>query len=579
MGLTAGCAQCHSHKYDPISHKEFYQLYGFFNQTEDADRGDDAPVLKLASLDSSTLIFRELGEGKRRRTRIHERGNFLNPGADVEAAVPAAFHAFPSDAPRNRLGLARWLTDKENPLTARVMVNRLWARLFGTGIVETEEDFGAQGSAPSHPELLDWLATEFMRTDWNLKATLKTMVMSATYRQSSAASAALLERDPRNRLLARGARFRLDAEVVRDQALAASGLLSKKMYGPPVMPWQPDGIWTVVYNAERWMTSDGEDRYRRGLYTFLRRTSPYPSMITYDAPSGEVCTVRRIRTNTPLQALASLNDPVSMEAAQRLALRSFDAGKPDEARAAHMFRSVLVRPPTKEETRRILALHKEAAAELRRSGAGQEKLLRYDQVIYPRDREIELVPDARSGGVEWRYTFDDPGADWQNREFNASAWKMGKGQFGHRPPPTGGAAPPADSRISTPWDSERLWLRLEFDVPAGKLEAPKFVMWVTAEFEAYVNGIPAASTNVDRNGYYDYPLSKEAALALQPGRNVIAVALTQLREKQFGQLFDTSLRATKAVTAGEASAERARRAAWVVVANTLLNLDETLTRR
>lgn len=411
MGLTLGCAQCHTHKYDPISHKEFYQFYAFFNQTEDSDKPDDRPALKLAN--ASTLILKELPENQRRKTHILERGNFLTPGEEVEASVPAAFAAFPKGAPRNRLGLAEWLVSKENPLTARVTVNRFWARLFGKGIVESEEDFGTQGTAPANQELLDWLATEYMRLNWDGKAILKTIVMSATYRQSSNATPELLEKDPTNRLLARGARFRLDAEVVRDQALAVSGLLSKKMYGPPVMPWQPDGVWQVVYNGERWITSEGEDRYRRGLYTFMRRTSPYPSSMSYDAPTGEICTMRRIRTNTPLQALTSLNDPVFMEAAQQLALRTLrETGKSESARAARMFQLVLARPPEKEELRRIVSLHREVKKDLARKKASAEKLLHYDRTLYKADLEETVIADARKEGGGWRYATEDPGDGW-----------------------------------------------------------------------------------------------------------------------------------------------------------------------
>ena len=207
------------------------------------------------------------------------------------------------DLPVNRLGLARWLVDDNNPLVARVAVNRFWEQLFGRGLVETSEDFGAQGALPTHPELLDWLATEFVAGKWSQKAILRTIVRSATYRQSSAVSAALEERDPYNRLLARGPRVRMEAEMVRDTALAASGLLSPKMYGPSVYPLQPPGIWNMPYNSDKWTTSEGEDRYRRSLYTFWRRTSPYPSFMTFDATSREFCQVRRVRTNTPLQAL------------------------------------------------------------------------------------------------------------------------------------------------------------------------------------------------------------------------------------------------------------------------------------
>ena len=264
-------------------------------------------------------IMVENPEGFRRETYLFVRGNWLVHGKEVEPGVPASLHDFSSEAPRNRLGFAQWLVSKENPLTARVIVNRFWEQLFGIGIVETVEDFGSQGAPPSHPQLLDWLAVQFMHEyDWSMKQLLKAMVMSATYRQSSEASAELLTIDPANRLLARGPRVRLTAEQVRDQALAVGNLLSDKMYGPSVMPPQPPGVWQVVYNGGKWTTSEGEDRYRRAVYTYWRRTSPYPSMISFDAPSREFCASRRIRTNTPLQALVTLNDPVYIEAAQGL---------------------------------------------------------------------------------------------------------------------------------------------------------------------------------------------------------------------------------------------------------------------
>lgn len=230
-------------------------------------------------------------------------------------------------------------------------VNRLWEQLFGRGLVVTTEDFGLQGELPSHPQLLDWLAVEFMESGWDIKHIVKTMVLSATYRQSSDASPDLLARDPDNVLLARGPRFRLSAEAVRDQALFAGGLLSLKMYGPSVYPPRPTlGLRAAFGGSTDWKTSEGENRYRRGLYTFWRRSLPYPSMDAFDAPSREVCTLRRIRTNTPLQALVTLNDPVYVEAAQGLARRVLsEGGNDDEERATYAFRTCVSRPPTSSE--------------------------------------------------------------------------------------------------------------------------------------------------------------------------------------------------------------------------------------
>ncbi|MCC6585763.1 MAG: PSD1 domain-containing protein [Bryobacterales bacterium] len=573
MGLTWGCAQCHSHKYDPIAHNEFYQLYAFYNQTEDADKPEDTPVLKLDGK-LSTLIFKELPPDKRRKTHIQNRGNFLDPGAVVEPKTPAAFGPLPETAPSNRLGLAQWLVSTDNPLTARVTANRFWARLFGRGIVETEEDFGTQGSGASHPELLDWLATEFMRTHWDMKALLKTIVMSATYRQSSEVSPALMEKDPYNRLLARGARFRLEAEIVRDQALAVSGLLSAKQFGPPVMPWQPEGIWQVVYNSDQWITSSGEDRYRRGIYTFLRRTSPYPSMITYDAPTGELCTIRRVRTNTPLQALATLNDPVSMEAAQHLALRALqESEKAPQARASKLFELALSRPARTEEVKRVLSLHAETKAELKKKPKEVQKLLRYTETLYTADREVVLIRDARDNPPEWRYTTTDPGANWTAPRFDDSSWKSGKGQFGYFEKKSDGL------RLGTNWETDDLWLRLEFNVPAGELEKPKFVVRCQGSFETFLNGVQATNIGLERNGYYDYAIDPAAFKTLKPGKNVIAARVRRTREKSAGQIMDLGMAAARAMDLGKHQKDDLDRAAWVVVANAVMNLDEMLTRR
>ncbi|HEV2970060.1 MAG TPA: PSD1 and planctomycete cytochrome C domain-containing protein [Pirellulales bacterium] len=305
----------------------------------------------------TTLVMQELP--KPREQHLFVGGSFLNPGEVVSPNVPAVLNPFPADQPRNRLGLAKWLVDPANPLTARVAINRIWAQYFGSGIVLTIEDFGTKGERPMHPELLDWLATDFIRRDWDLKAMHRLIVTSATYRQSSRATPELLERDPQNRLLARGPRVRLEAELVRDQALAASGLLSPKIGGPSVMPPQPDGIWSSPYSGDRWATAAGEDRCRRGLYTFWKRTAPYPSFTSFDAPSREFCVVRRPRTNTPLQALAILNDPVYIEAAQALARRMVK--EPDRAdataRLVRGFRLCLARTPEPAESDRLLSLY------------------------------------------------------------------------------------------------------------------------------------------------------------------------------------------------------------------------------
>ncbi|TVZ16956.1 PSD1 and planctomycete cytochrome C domain-containing protein [Maribacter sp. MAR_2009_72] len=273
--------------------------------------------LNVLNLKTPTLpIMIENKEQMARTTQVFDRGNWLMLTDTVEPGTPKILNPFDDAWPRNRLGLSKWLVSTENPLTARTTVNRVWHQLFGRGIVSSLEDMGTQSDPPSHPALLDWLALRFMHEhDWGMKAMIKEMVLSGTYRQSSVATPALYQKDPHNTLYARGPRVRLTAEQIRDQALAVSGLLSDKMYGPGVMPPQPDGVWQSVYSNESWVESKGEDKYRRAVYTYLKRTSPYPSFITFDAGSREVCTIRRTVTNTPLQALVTLNDPVFVEAA------------------------------------------------------------------------------------------------------------------------------------------------------------------------------------------------------------------------------------------------------------------------
>ena len=303
-------------------------------------------------------VMRDLAAKERRKTQLQHRGNFMDLGQDVTEGVPAVFHSLPSDLPPNRMALARWLIDRENPLTARVMVNRLWEQLFGIGIVATSEEFGSQGELPSHPELLDWLAVEFMDSGWNIQHMLKLLVMSAAYRQASTVTSESFQRDPENRLLARGPRFRMSAEMIRDQALAVSGLLSPKQFGPPVNPPQPKlGLSAAFGSAVDWQTSAGEDKFRRALYTTWRRSNPYPSMSTFDAPNREVCTLRRSRTNTPLQALVTLNDPVYIEAAQALARKTLSQGGATiDDQVRWVWETCLSRPPTDAEQHSVIML-------------------------------------------------------------------------------------------------------------------------------------------------------------------------------------------------------------------------------
>ncbi|MEO6547672.1 MAG: DUF1553 domain-containing protein [Ferruginibacter sp.] len=270
----------------------------------------------------TTPVMMDNPSDMHRASYVFERGNWLVKGEKVSADVPHSLNAFPTNMPRNRLGLASWLTSKQNPLTARTMVNRVWEQLFGTGLVETLEDMGTQGSTPTHAALLDYLSFQLMNTDgWSIKKLVRKIVMSNTYQQDSRISPQLLQKDPYNKFYARGARVRLSSEQIRDQALCISGVLSNKMYGPGVFPFQPDGIWLSPWSGASWTMSDGEDKYRRAVYTYWKRSAAYPSMITFDGVSREVCTVRRIRTNTPLQALTTLNDSAYIDLARHFALR------------------------------------------------------------------------------------------------------------------------------------------------------------------------------------------------------------------------------------------------------------------
>ncbi len=294
-----------------------------------------------------------------RETHMLERGNFLKPGKVVEPGVPAFLHPLPSDAPPTRLTFARWIADRDSPTTARSLVNRVWQAYFGTGIVATSEDLGSQCEAPSHPELLDWLAVEFMDHGWSLKELHRLIVTSSTYRQSSYVTPELHNRDPYNRLLARGPRFRVDAELVRDIALAASGLLDPEVGGASVFPPAPDFLFQppASYGPKVWNEAKGADRYRRAIYTFRYRSVPYPMLQAFDAPNGDASCVRRTRSNTPLQALTTLNEPVSLECARALALRTLrEAGDLDVMRLTYAFRRCLSRTPTEAESRLLLGL-------------------------------------------------------------------------------------------------------------------------------------------------------------------------------------------------------------------------------
>ena len=347
------------------------------------------------------MVMKE--QDKPRETFLLVRGQYDNRGEVVTAGLPAALPPLPSGETMNRLGLARWLVSREHPLTARVWVNRQWERLFGTGLVKSSENFGMQSEFPSHPELLDWLAVEFRDGGWDMKATLKKIVISATYRQASQVTPALLERDPENRLLARGPRFRLPAELIRDQALVLGGLLTAKIGGPSVRPYMPEGVWdeTSVYgDMLRYQRDSGESLYRRTMYTIWKRTAAPPTMLMFDSPSREFCTVKRSRTNTPLQALALLNEVTYVEAARALGEEMLSQAISPSDRLARAFREATSRMPTSEELRILTAGLERRLAKYQADPESAKKLLAVgDKKQSPQFDPIELAAYTLTANV------------------------------------------------------------------------------------------------------------------------------------------------------------------------------------
>jgi len=352
----------------------------------------EADALKASQADlekkiPETMVMGEMP--KPRPTHILMRGDFRSKGPTVEPGVPESLPPLPPGQPANRLGLARWLVDPGHPLVARVTVNRFWQQYFGVGLVKTVNDFGTQGEWPSHPALLDWLATEFIASGWNMKALQKLIVTSAAYRQDAKVAPSLVEADPENRWIARGPRVRLDAEAIRDNALAVSGLLDPRIGGPSVYPYQPPGLWEEVafggdFSSQSYKQSRGTDNYRRGIYVYWKRSMPYPSMTTFDAPNREVCAVQRPRTNTPLQALVLLNDPAYVEAARNLAQRVLKEGGPDpEARMVHAFRLCVARPPTDRERSVLLDLYRKQLDRFRSDPKAAEALIKVGESPRP----------------------------------------------------------------------------------------------------------------------------------------------------------------------------------------------------
>jgi hypothetical protein len=339
----------------------------------------------------TTPVMVENPKGMRRPTYVFDRGNWMAHGEKVEPDVPHSLNPFPKNAPRNRLGLAMWLTSKQNPLTARTIVNRIWEQLFGQGLVETLEDLGTQGSPPSHPELLDWLSYQLMYKDnWSVKKLIRRIVMSATYQQQSLVTADLLEKDPNNIYYGRFGRHRLSAEQIRDQALCISGIMNEDMYGPSVMPWQPAGIWLSPWNGDNWKDSEGKNQYRRALYTYWKRTAPYPSMMAFDAVSREVCSTKRVRTNTPLQALTTLNDSAFIDIASQFARRMRELSGDDPAKQIEKgYELATLHPIGNTSLQELLKLY----------NAALEKFKKQQAVKAKEGKSIEEAPDPAASAL------------------------------------------------------------------------------------------------------------------------------------------------------------------------------------
>lgn len=375
LGVTLECAHCHDHKYDPFSQKEYYQMFAFFNNVKEVgiesviggpETYAKKPLMEISNedvkniltfvnkQDTNRLIVSVMGDlDTTRKTYILKRGVYDAPGDEVEPGTPKSILPFNNKYPKNRLGLSQWLFDKKNPLTARVYVNILWQEFFGKGIVKTSGDFGMQGELPSHPALLDWLASDFMEHNWDVKRLVKQMVTSATYRQSAVITKEKLAVDPDNILLARGARYRINAEFIKDLVLSSSGLLNKTIGGPSVKPYQPAGLWEgatsgrgllSVYNQDH-----GANLYRRGMYTLIKRTVPPPTMGIFDASNRDLCEVKRLKTNTPLQALVMMNDPTVLEASRVLAAKLLQEKTDAKEKVAKAFRLIVCRKPSDKE--------------------------------------------------------------------------------------------------------------------------------------------------------------------------------------------------------------------------------------
>ncbi|RVU00825.1 DUF1553 domain-containing protein [Mucilaginibacter limnophilus] len=415
LGVTIECAHCHDHKYDPFSQKEYYSLFSFFNNVKEVGMesvvgGPETfakkPLMQISNEevknvltfinkpDTSKLIVSVMGDNPDsvRKTYVLNRGVYDQHGEQVTAGTPASIMPFNKKLPKNRLGLSMWLFDKNNPLTARVFVNQLWQEIFGKGIVKTSGDFGMQGELPSNPQLLDWLAVDFREHGWNIKRLVKQIVTSATYRQSAVVTKEKLAKDPDNVYLARGPRFRIQAEFVRDMVLASSGLLVKTIGGPSVKPYQPPGLWEAATSGRGLLTDYVQDHgpklYRRGMYTLIKRTVPPPGMGIFDASNRDQCEVKRSTTNTPLQALIMMNDPAVLEASRVLAAKVLQEKTQTRDKLVKAFRMVVCRTPNDKELKVLTDYYAAQLQALKRNEAKCKELLSVGEYPVPEKLNI-----------------------------------------------------------------------------------------------------------------------------------------------------------------------------------------------
>jgi len=419
IGITMECAQCHDHKYDPISQKDYFQLYAFFNNIREVGHESniggpntyakhpkieitDEDITGILSFinkkDTLGLIVSVMGDlDSIRPTHILERGVYDSPGERVQPAMPASILEFSDELPKNRLGLVQWLFDSNNPLTSRVFVNRMWKEVFGKGLVETVGDFGMQGDLPTHPELLDWLAVDFIENGWDIKRLMKQLVTSATYKQSAAITSPA--QDPSNAYYTRAPRERIKAEFVKDLVMASSGLLVEEVGGPSVKPYQPPGLWEAAASTGAkfgllgtYIQDTGNDLYRRGLYTFIKRTLPPPSMIIFDASNRDTCEPERATTNTPLQALLMMNDPMVLEASRVLASRLLEQETTMEQKLGKAFKLIVNRIPLSAEIEILTAHYQDQLEEYIRNPAEAKKILEVGE--YPQATHIDTQQQA-----------------------------------------------------------------------------------------------------------------------------------------------------------------------------------------